>query len=79
MSTTIRIMKSDKVRLERLAKKLGEKRLTEALRAAIAAAEREVERFRGNPDALADALRYATSIGGRVSERVDEELAKGIE
>jgi predicted DNA-binding protein len=79
MSTTIRIMKCDKERLEALAKKSGRKKLTEALRFAMDAAEREVEGFRGNPGAIEEALKSAAPIAGRTSERVDEELAPSIE
>ncbi|HVC27515.1 MAG TPA: hypothetical protein VND40_05085 [Nitrososphaerales archaeon] len=79
MSTTIRIMKRDKERLEVLAKKSGRKKLTEALRFAMDAAEREVEGFRGDPAAIGEALRAAAPIAKRTSERVDEELAKSIE
>jgi predicted DNA-binding protein len=79
MSTTIRIMKRDKERLEVLAKKSGRKKLTEALRFAMDAAEREVENFKGNPAAIEEALKAAAPIARRTSERVDEELAKSIE
>ena len=79
MSTTIRLMKRDKERLEVLAKKSGRKKLTEALRFAMDAAEREVEGFRGNPAAIEEALNAAAPIAKRTSERVDEELAKSIE
>jgi hypothetical protein len=47
--TPIRVMKRDKERLEVLARRLGKKRLTEALRFATDAAEREIEGFKGQP------------------------------
>ncbi len=76
MSTTIRLMRRDKERLEALAKKAGKKKLTETLRFAMDAAEREMERFYGNPAALEEALKAAAPIARRTSERVDEELSK---
>jgi predicted DNA-binding protein len=79
MSTTIRIMKRDKERLEVLARKSGRKKLTEALRFAMDAAEREIEGFRGNPAAIEEALRAAAPIAKRASERVDEGIAKLVE
>lgn len=79
MSTTIRVLKGDKERLERLAKRLGEPRLTDALRAAIQAAEREAESFKGDLSALGDAVKYAKPISKRTSENIDEELAKSKE
>ena len=47
MSTTIRIMKRDKERLEVLAKKSGRKKLTEALRFAMDAAKEKWKDSRG--------------------------------
>ena len=79
MSTTIRVMKRDKQRLEVLAKKSGKKKLTEALRFAMDAAEREVESFKGDTAAIEEALRVAAPLARRTSERVDEELVKSIE
>jgi hypothetical protein len=76
MSTTIRIMKRDRERLEVLAKKSGKKGLTEAFRFAMDAAEREVEGFRGNQAAIEEALKAAKPMARRTSERVDEELAR---
>jgi hypothetical protein len=55
------------------------KKLTEALRFAMDAAEREVEGFKGNPAAIEEALKAAAPIARTTSERVDEELAKSIE
>jgi predicted DNA-binding protein len=79
MSTTIRIMRRDKERLEMLAKKSGRKKLTDTLRFAMDAAEREVEGFKGNPAAIEEALKAAAPIAKKTSERVDEELVRSIE
>jgi hypothetical protein len=79
MSTTIRVMKRDKQRLEVLAKKARKKKLTEALRFALDAAERELEGFKGDTASIEEALRAAAAIARRTSERIDEELVKTIE
>ncbi len=76
MSTTIRILKKDKERLARLAEKTGRKKLAEAFRFALSAAEREADQFHGNIRALTEAQKSAGESGGRVSERVDEELSQ---
>lgn len=78
MSTTIRIQKADKRRLEALAKKSGGKKLTETLRFAISAGEREMEKFEGNPAAIAEALKVAIPMGRRTSERADEALVEAL-
>jgi Ribbon-helix-helix protein, copG family len=77
-SSTIRVPKRDKERLERLAKKTGSKKLSEAFRFALSAAERETDRFHGNIEALIIARKSARAIDGRVSENVDEILAEGL-
>jgi hypothetical protein len=79
MSTTVRISKGDKERLARLARRLKVQTLAEALRRALAKAEEGDEQFMGDLDALARTLRSARPVGGNVSERVDEELAKALE
>jgi predicted DNA-binding protein len=79
-SVTIRIPRRDKERLERLARKTGKKKLAEAFRLALSAAERETENsFHGNVDALIKAHEFARSVGGNVSENVDKELADILE
>ncbi len=81
MSTTIRISRDDKLRLERLAKRTSSKTLTEAFRFALESAEKENERFRGNTVALVETLRFAGPSSKKkvsVSENVDDELGKFI-
>ncbi len=76
MSTTVRVSKQDRERLVNLARKLKTKSIAEALRKAIEMAEEGDERFTGNLAALKETLGYAGERGARVSEQVDEELAK---
>ena len=78
MSTTIRVSREDKERLERLAKRMKAKSFAEALRKALESAEEADERFSGNLEALSKTLRSARAVGGDVSSRVDEELAKAV-
>jgi predicted transcriptional regulator len=78
-SVTIRVPRRDKERLERLARKTGKKKLSEAFRLALSAAEHEAESsFRGNIDALVKAYEFAKPVGGDVSEKVDKEVAEII-
>lgn len=79
MSTTIRVSREDKERLERLAKRMKAKSFAEALRRALESAEEADERFSGSLEALSKTLRSARAVGGDVSSRVDEELAKALE
>ena len=75
-SVTIRVLRSDKERLERLARKAGKKKLSEAFRLALSAAERENDSsFHGNVNALIRAREFAKSVGGDISKNVDKELA----
>jgi predicted DNA-binding protein len=77
-STTIRVPRRDKERLERLAKKTGNKKLAEAFRFALSVAERETDTFHGNVDALIEARKSIRSVGGNVSENVDKVLAESF-
>jgi predicted transcriptional regulator len=78
MSTTIRVSREDKDRLEKLARRLNVGTMTEALRKAIELAEESDDEFRGNLTELANTLRHASSRGGEVSLKVDEELAAAL-
>ena len=76
MSTTIRVSLEDKERLAKFAKKVNAPSLAEAFRIALFMAEEKLEEFRGNMEALKELLKHAKAVGGDVSERVDEELAR---
>jgi len=71
--TTVRISSEDKERLEKLSKKLN-KTLVETLRFAIDLAEREADRFEGDPETVLSSLRRARDIGETDAEKVDEYL-----
>jgi len=75
MSTTVRISLEDKKRLARFAKKVNAQSLVEALRLALSMAEEKLDEFKGNIEALKKLLKNVRHVGGRASERVDEELA----
>jgi hypothetical protein len=81
LSTTIRVSKRDKEALESLQKRLGTKTMSETLRKAIFLAERNDDEFTGNLEALQrvlSAARPSAKRTVRVSERVDEEIAKAL-
>jgi len=75
MSTTVRISLEDKKRLARFAKKVNAQSLVEALRIALSMAEEKLDEFKGNMEALRELLKNVRQVGGRISERVNEELA----
>ena len=50
--------------------------LIEAFRIALSMAEEKLEEFKGDIEALRELLKHAKVIGGDVSERADEELAR---
>lgn len=77
-SATIRVPKRDKERLERLAKKTGKRRLSDAFRFALSAAERETDTFQGNMEVLVKARKSVRAVGGKVSENVDATLADSL-
>ena len=79
MSTTIRVPRRDRDRLERLAKKTGRKKLAEAFRFALSAAERETDSYRGDILSISRAQKFARSSGRKdVSSKVDEYLAEAL-
>jgi predicted DNA-binding protein len=72
--TTIRISVEDKQRLARLARLAGMKSLAEALRFAIAVAERELDSVRVDPGRALSSLARARDVGETNAEKVDEYL-----
>jgi hypothetical protein len=78
MSTTIRILKKDRKRLEKLAKKTGNNRLIDAFRFALYSAEREAEKYHGDLKSISRAQRFARPVGRSISSKVDENLAEAL-
>jgi len=72
--TTIRISIKDKERLERIAKLLKCKSLTDALRFALSVAEREIDKVKGDLDHVLASLKYARDVGETRAEDVDKYL-----
>ena len=70
--TTVRISVEDKVKLRRIAKLIGAKSLAEALRYALAIAEKEVEKQSGDLSSVISSLKYAKDIGITNAEEVDK-------
>lgn len=78
-SVTIRVPKRDREQLERLARKTGRKKLSEAFRFVLSAAEREIDAFHGDIEALIRARKSVRSVGGNVSKNIDENLAESLQ
>ncbi len=77
-STTIRVPKRDKERLQRLAKKTGNRKLSDAFRFALTIAERETDAFQGNLEALTKAGKAVRAVSGKGSASIDDLLAEAI-
>jgi predicted DNA-binding protein len=77
-SVTIRVPKRDKERLQRLAKRIGKRKLSDVFRFALYAAERETDTFRGNMEALLKGRKSARAVGDNTSENLDPILADVI-
>jgi len=75
--TTIKVSVRDKKRLERLAKLVGAKSLSDAFRYVLSIAEKELERYGGNVDLVISSLKYAEDVGETNAEKVDEYLYGG--
>ena len=75
--TTIRISLDDKKKLERIAKLLKCRSLAEALRYALNAAERELDRGKADVNVVLSSLKYAKDIGKTRAEDVDKYLYGG--
>ena len=72
--TTIRVSLEDKERLRRLAKLMGCRSLSEALRRILDIAEAELEKHRGDLTAVLASLKHAKNIGETDATKVDEYL-----
>ena len=72
--TTIRISVRDKERLERIAKLLKCKSLTDALRFALSVAERELDKVKGDLNHVLASLKYARDVGETRAEDIDKYL-----
>lgn len=76
-STTIRVRIEDKKRLERLARKLGKQTLTDTLRTAIDAAEKEADLIQGDVFTKLHALGKGKDVGETDASRIDEYIYGG--
>ena len=72
--TTIRLSLKDKKRLEKLAKLLGGRSLTDTLRYILDIAERELEKYDVNIDTVLSSLKYGKDIGETNAEDLDKYL-----
>jgi len=72
--TTIRVSLEDKAKLKKIAKLLGARSLTEALRYALRVAEKELEKQEGSLETVFSSLKYARDVGLTNAEDVDKYL-----
>ena len=72
--TTIRLSLKDKKRLEKLAKLLGGRSLTDTLRYILDIAEKELEKYDVNIDTVLSSLKYGKDIGETNAEDLDKYL-----
>lgn len=74
MSIVIRVKREDAERLKALRKALGLKSISDVISLVIEAAEEELDKFKGNINALIKSLKYLGEAGERDSEMVDQLL-----
>jgi len=77
-STTIRVSAEDRRRLERLARRLGKRHLTHALRSALEMAEQATERRGESAEQLFRALGPPLDVGRTDAAQVDRLLYRRI-
>ena len=74
MSVVIRVKKEDAERLKTLKRALGLKSISDVVSLIIKTAEEELDKFRGNINALVKSMKYLGEAGERDSEMVDRLL-----
>jgi hypothetical protein len=79
MSSVIRVSPEVCDRLEVLKRKLRVKSMSKLLEIIINAAEKELDRCEGDPEAFFKSLRFSGEAGERDSEQVDELLYRRSE
>ncbi|WXG41515.1 MAG: hypothetical protein WED07_12240 [Candidatus Freyarchaeum deiterrae] len=79
MSSVIRISPEVRDRLEILKRKLRIKSMSKLLEIIINTAEKELDRWEGDPDVFFESLRFSGEAGERDSEQVDELLYRRSE
>ncbi len=72
--SAIRVRAEVKDRLERLKKKTGAKSMSELIAILVDIGEKELDKFKGNIEALNKSLKFAGEAGREDSERIDELL-----
>jgi hypothetical protein len=79
MSSVIRVSPEVRDRLEVLKRKLRVKSMSKLLEIIISAAEKELDRWEGDPDVFFESLKFSGEAGERDSEQVDELLYRRSE
>ncbi len=74
MSVVIRVKKEDAERLKALKKALGLKSISDVVSLMIKTAEEELDKFKGDINALIKSMKYLGEAGEKDSEMVDRLL-----
>ncbi|MHA1582953.1 MAG: hypothetical protein ACTSYM_10750 [Candidatus Baldrarchaeia archaeon] len=74
MSSVIRVESETREKLEVLKKKLGAKSMSQLLKIIVDVAEKELDKFKGNPKIFLKTLKFAGEAGTHDSEQVDKLL-----
>jgi len=74
MSTVIRISRETREKLEALKKKVGTKNMSQLLKLIVEVAEKELDKFKGDPEVFLETLKFAGEAGEQDSEQVDKLL-----
>jgi len=74
VSGVIRVESETREKLEILKKKLGAKSMSQLLKIIVDVAEKELDKFKGNPKIFLKTLKFAGEAGTHDSEQVDKLL-----
>nr|MDO8044878.1 hypothetical protein [Candidatus Baldrarchaeota archaeon] len=74
MSNVIRVERETREKLEVLKKKLGVRSMSQLLKIIVNVAEKELDKFKGNPEVFLKTLKFAGEAGTHDSEQVDKLL-----
>ena len=75
--SVVRVRRDVYEKLKKLKARVGAKSMSELISVLIEVAERELDRFHGDPEVFLSSLKYAGEAGKYDSEKVDELLYGG--
>jgi len=74
MGSVIRVDSETREKLEILKKKIGAKNMSQLVRLIVDVAERELDKFKGDPKVFLKTLKFAGEAGTHDSEQIDQLL-----